>query len=47
MTLRKKQQRKAYVTPRVVDFGAMEVMTSGCLGLCLDGESAGLYGYEP
>ena len=39
--------KRVYVAPRVVDFGEIEVMTSGCLGLCLDGESAGLFGYEP
>lgn len=48
MTLRKKPHNKrAYVAPRVVDFGAMEVMTAGCLGLCLDGEGGGLFGAEP
>ena len=41
---RKKHQKKVYATPRVVDFGAIEVMTAGCLGLCLDGESGGLFG---
>lgn len=43
----KKRQKKAYAAPRVVDFGAIEVMTAGCLGLCLDGEGAGFFGYEP
>ncbi len=48
MATRKKQERrKVYVEPRVVDFGAIEVMTTGCFGLCLDGEGGGLYGYEP
>lgn len=40
-------RKKAYAAPRVVDFGDIEVMTSGCLGLCLDGEGGGLFGYEP
>ena len=47
MDLHKKQHKKAYVPPRVVDFGAIEATTSGCLGLCLDGEGGGFYGYEP
>ena len=34
----RKQQKKAYVAPRVVDFGAIEETTGDCLGLCLDGE---------
>jgi hypothetical protein len=41
---RTKHQKKVYVAPRVVDFGAIEVMTAGCLGLCLDGEGGGLFG---
>ena len=47
MVFTKKRQKKAYAAPRVVDFGAIEVMTAGCLGLCLDGEGAGFFGYEP
>ena len=47
MIPRKKQHKRAYVAPRVVDLGAMEVMTAGCLGLCLDGEGGGLYGAQP
>ena len=43
----RKQQRRAYVAPRVVDFGAIEVMTGDCLGLCLDGENGAFYGFEP
>lgn len=41
------QQKKAYVPPRVVDFGAIEATTGDCLGLCLDGEHLGLYGLWP
>ena len=40
-----KRSRRAYVAPRVVDFGAIELMTGDCLGLCLDGMNAGLYGW--
>ena len=47
MTPRKKRHKRAYVAPRVVDFGTIEVMTAGCLGLCLDGEGGGLFGAEP
>ena len=46
MAIRTKQ-KKAYVAPRVVDFGAIEAMTGDCLGLCLDGEHAGFYGLWP
>ena len=42
-----KKRRKAYVVPRIVDFGAIEVMTGDCLGLCIDGESAGFFGIWP
>ena len=38
MTNRNQRQKKAYVAPRVVDFGAIEATTGDCLGLCLDGE---------
>lgn len=41
------QRKKAYVAPRVVDFGAIEATTGDCLGLCLDGEHFGLYGLWP
>ena len=41
------QQKKAYVAPRIVDFGAIEATTGDCLGLCLDGEHFGLYGLWP
>ena len=43
----KQQLKKAYVAPRVVDFGAIEVMTGDCLGLCVDGENGAFYGFEP
>ena len=46
MAIRTKQ-KKAYVVPRVVDFGAIEAMTGDCLGLCLDGEHAGWFGLYP
>ena len=42
-----KQRKKAYVAPRVVDFGAIELMTGDCLGLCLDGANGGLFGLWP
>ena len=41
------RKKKAYVAPRVVDFGAIEATTGDCLGLCLDGEHLGLYGLWP
>ena len=47
MTSIKQERKKAYVAPHVLDFGAIEVMTAGCLGLCLDGEGGGFFGYEP
>ena len=40
-----KKTRRAYVAPRVVDFGAIEVMTGDCIGLCLDGMHVGFYGW--
>ena len=46
MTIRK-NQRKPYVAPRVVDFGAIEVMTGDCLGFCVDGENGSHYGLWP
>lgn len=42
-----KQRKKAYVAPSVVDFGTIEEMTGDCLGLCIDGESGGLFGLWP
>ena len=39
-----KKLKKAYATPRVVDFGAIDVMTGDCFGYCLDGENGGWYG---
>ena len=41
------QERKLYVAPRVVDFGAIKATTGDCLGLCLDGEHLGFYGIWP
>ena len=42
------RSRRSYVAPRVVDFGAIELMTGDCLGLCLDGMHLGYYGWpEP
>ena len=41
------KQKRAYVAPRVVDFGAIEVMTGDCFGFCLDGENGGLIGNWP
>ena len=42
--LRGRQRRKKpYVTPRVVDFGAIDAMTGDCFGLCLDGMNGGLF----
>lgn len=42
--LRSRQRRKKpYVTPRVVDFGAIDAMTGDCFGLCLDGMNGGLF----
>ncbi len=41
------RQKKTYVVPRVVDFGAIEATTGDCLGLCLDGENQGLFGVWP
>lgn len=37
------RRKKTYATPRVVDFGAMDVMTGDCFGLCLDGMNGGLF----
>lgn len=31
------RQKTVYATPRLVDFGAIEVTTGDCIGLCLDG----------
>ena len=41
------QQKKSYVAPRVVDFGAIEAMTGDCFGFCIDGENGGLFGFWP
>lgn len=41
------KRKKAYVAPRVVDFGAIEAMTGDCLGLCVDGEHFGWFGIYP
>ncbi len=38
------QQKKAYATPRMVDFGAIEVATGGCIGLCHDGWNGARFG---
>ena len=38
-----KKGKRAYASPRVVDFGSIEVMTGDCLGLCLDALNGGLY----
>lgn len=43
----RKKQKKAYLAPRVVDFGTIESMTGDCLGLCLDGEHFGWFGLYP
>jgi len=42
-----RKQKKAYVVPRVVDFGTIETMTGDCLGLCVDGEHHGWFGIYP
>ena len=47
MSTRKNPKKKTYVAPRVVDFGAIEVMTGDCLGLCLDGVNGAFYGFGP
>lgn len=39
--------KRAYVAPRIVDFGSIDVMTGDCLGLCLDAINAGFYGMWP
>lgn len=41
------RQKKSYVAPRLVEFGAIEATTGDCLGLCLDGEHLGFYGIWP
>ena len=46
MAIQKKQKR-AYVPPHVVDFGAIEVMTGDCFGFCEDGVNGGYYGLFP
>ena len=42
-----KSRKRAYVAPRVVDYGAIEMMTGDCFGFCLDGENGGLFGFWP
>lgn len=42
-----RNRKRAYVAPRVVDFGSIEVATGDCLGLCLDALNAGFYGIWP
>ena len=38
-----RREKKSYSTPRIVDFGAIEVMTGECIGTCIDGANgAGL-----
>ena len=39
--------KKEYATPRVVDFGAIEVTTGDCMGLCLDGTNFARMGSWP
>ena len=41
------RKKRAYVTPRVVDFGSIEETTGDCFGYCLDGENGGLFGFWP
>ena len=41
------ERKRAYVAPRVVDFGTIETMTGDCLGLCVDGEHHGWFGIYP
>lgn len=43
----RKERKKTYVAPRVVDFGAIEALTGDCFGFCLDGVNGGLYGLWP
>ena len=42
-----KSRKRAYASPRVVDYGTIEMMTGDCFGFCLDGENGGLYGFWP
>ncbi len=34
-----RREKKPYSTPRIVDFGAIDVMTGECVGICIDGEN--------
>ena len=46
MTEREKpcRRKKPYLTPRIVDFGAIEAMTGDCWGFCTDGFNGGMWG---
>ena len=39
-----RQQKKPYLTPRIVDFGSIEALTGDCWGFCLDGMNGGMWG---
>jgi len=43
----RKKQKKAYVAPHVVDFGAIDEMTGDCFGFCEDGVNGGYFGLFP
>ena len=43
----RREQKRRYVAPHVVEFGAIEVMTGDCLGFCSDGVNGGYYGLFP
>ena len=32
-------KKKPYCAPRMVDFGAIELVTGECVGTCIDGEN--------
>ncbi len=39
----RRQRKKPYAAPRIVDFGAVDVMTGDCFGFCLDGMNGGMF----
>ena len=40
-------QKQTVLTPRMVDFGAIELVTGECVGTCIDGENGAGQGDWP